>query len=84
MNEYRTMGLVVALLGTLLAGPGCNEDEAGADGEQGTTDGTEAMCDPEGVDAQMGALLNAPVGPDVEAIVKVPQHPGAAGPLDLP
>lgn len=60
----------------------CNEDEPGMADDDGNVDPEE--CDPEGVDPEMGALLNAPVAADVEVIQKVPQHPGAAGPLDLP
>lgn len=76
-------GLALWLGVSALALPACNEEEPGAQMDDGDVDPAEE-CDPVGADAQMGELLNAPVAADVEVIVKEPQHPGAAGPLDLP
>ncbi|MEM9459161.1 MAG: hypothetical protein AAGF11_33590 [Myxococcota bacterium] len=79
--ETRTMVLAVFMALT----PACNDDPAPAEGQDSDGEDSEGeQCDPEGADAQMGMLLNAPVAADVEVIVKTPQHPGPAGPRDLP
>lgn len=80
------VGLALALCGSLLGATGCptNDDPAPSQDSDGQdSDGNEA-CDPVGANAEMGALLNAPVADDVEVIVKQPQHPGPAGPANLP
>ncbi len=85
MHARNTRLRALAFAGLALALCGCPTDDddppVGGDTD-GDTDG--AVCDPAGVDPQMGMLLNAPVAEDVEVIVKTPQHPGAAGPNDLP
>jgi hypothetical protein len=64
---------------------GCPEAGNAADADTGTGDETGgAACDPVGANPEVGGLLNAPVADDVEVIVKVPQHPGLAGPDNLP
>ncbi len=74
----------LALAGLVLTLTGCPPDgnPSSDDSDDGDSDG--AVCDPMGADPQMGALLNAPVADDVEVIQKQPQHPGPAGPDDLP
>ncbi|TPV95144.1 MAG: hypothetical protein B7733_11545 [Myxococcales bacterium FL481] len=59
---------------------GDDDDAAGDDDDAGGW-----VCDEVGAHPEMGALLNAPVDPaQVEIIVKVYQHPGNPGPLELP
>ena len=79
----------VACVAALATGVACegkstpNQNDDSADGgTDGDTDGEE--CDPVGADPDQAALLNAPVSAEVEVIVKQPQHPGPAGPDDLP
>lgn len=68
-----------------LALTGCPEGGKAEDADTGTDDETGgAACDPVGANPEVGGLLNAPVADDVEVIVKVPQHPGLAGPDNLP
>ncbi len=71
-----------ALAAMFVAGLSCTDDPEGMD--DASDDGAEQMCDPVGPNPQVGALLNAPVADDVEVIVKTPQHPGPAGPDQLP
>lgn len=79
-NKFTTTFLAIALLGA------CGDDGAVTDdnGPGGSTGSSSAQCDPVGVEAEVGMLLNAPVEADVEVIIKQPQHPGAPGPENLP
>lgn len=88
MTKQRTFVRTAALLGALaLCLVNCeNDDPAASDDETGADDGSGdgGVCDPVGSTPEVGALLNAPVAADVEVIQKTPQHPGLAGPTDLP
>jgi len=60
-------------------------DAGGTDSQGGTTTGGIGyVCDPVGANPAMGQLLNAPLGSDVQVIIKQPQHPGHPGPTNLP
>ena len=80
--ELVVFSLVVGL--SACGDDAASDDDAAGTGTGGGGDGAAAMCDPVGATPEVGALLNAPVAADVEIIEKVPQHPGAAGPVDLP
>ncbi|MEM7152566.1 MAG: hypothetical protein AAF799_06980 [Myxococcota bacterium] len=84
MNVMMKLSAVLVLVSALGLGVSCTEDSG--DDATGMDDegGEDFMCDPVGANAEMGALLNAPVADDVEVIVKQAQHPGNPGPLDLP
>ena len=78
--------LHACLLGLALAMGGCDDpetDDTTGDTDGDTGDGGDA-CDPVGAQPEQAALFNAPLAADVEAIQKVPTHPGAPGPSDLP
>jgi hypothetical protein len=81
MNIRNTRWATMTLAAAMMTVPACNEEPA-AEGQD--DNGEEAQCDPVGVDAERGMLLNAPLAADVEVIQKQPQHPGAPGPLGLP
>lgn len=81
-TRWRTTLGFAGLVLTLCGCPTSDDDPPPGQDTEGDSDG--AVCDPVGADAEMGMLLNAPVAEDVEVIVKTPQHPGAAGPSDLP
>ncbi|MGH1340900.1 MAG: hypothetical protein ACRBN8_05080 [Nannocystales bacterium] len=87
MTMTRTT-LHACLLGLALAMGGCDDSdpqETGADtDDSGETEDSGDMCDPVGAQPEQAALFNAPVEADVEVIQKVPTHPGAPGPTDLP
>lgn len=77
--------LLALVLGfALTACPETDDGNGNGDGETGNDDGADGSCDPVGDNPEMGALLNAPVAADVEVIAKTPQHPGPAGPENLP
>lgn len=52
------------------------------------TDNTGNMnkwqCDPVGANAEMNALINAPLAPGAVSVTKTPKHPGNPGPTGLP
>lgn len=64
----------------------CGDDSGKGDADAGEKDsGPEAfVCDPKGANPEMGDLMNAPLGNEVEVIEKEAQHPGDPGPLNLP
>jgi hypothetical protein len=66
-----------------VATSGCTKKD-GTETDTSAADVGLFECDPVGAFVEMGALLNAELAPDVEVILKVPQHPGAPGPEDLP
>ena len=81
-----TTTLHACILGLALTMGGCDgtdPQDTGADTDGDTDDGGEA-CDPVGAQPEQAALFNAPLEADVEVVQKVPTHPGAPGPLDLP
>jgi len=86
MTMTRTT-LHACLLGLALTITACDDSESQdttEDTDGGTDDGGEQACDPVGDQPEQAALFNAPLEPDVEVIQKVPTHPGAPGPSDLP
>jgi len=86
MTMTRTT-LHASLLGLALAIAGCDDSdpqETAGDTDGDTDDGGGEECDPVGSQPEQAALFNAPLEADVEVIQKVPTHPGAPGPSDLP
>ncbi len=86
MTMTRTT-LHACLLGLALAIAGCDDSdpqETTGDTDSDTDDGGGEECDPVGAQPEQAALFNAPLEADVEVIQKVPTHPGAPGPTDLP
>lgn len=85
MRISQTRWSTMALAGLMALAPACNDETPPNETQDSDGEDSEGeQCDPEGADPQMGMLLNAPVAADVEVIVKKPQHPGPAGPRDLP
>ncbi len=75
------------LLGLTLVLAGCDDSEpqdTSGDTDGDTDDGSGEACDPVGAQPEQAALFNAPPEADVEVVQKVPTHPGAPGPSDLP
>ncbi len=88
MTKRNSRFLTIAMCAAGLFGA-CGDDDDGTsiDVDGGVTidaSGTEFVCDPEGANPAMGALLNAPLEDGVEVVTKEPQHPGDPGPTDLP
>ncbi|GEM_PF-2651136 len=75
---------VFVVLLSLVYVAACDKDPESTGADMDTSGDGSPLCDPVGENAEVGGLLNAPLGDHVQVVHKVPQHPGAPGPKGLP